>query len=99
MQATDPSPTPPPPLRSFYSGGPGGGGKWSQTLTQKVLRLTVLPDLVYFTCDSEALSLPSKTTLSCFLLFSLFVPVNNILSYLFNACAHLRALFLLFILP
>ena len=74
-------------------------GRWSQAPTQKGTKLIVLPDLVHFTCGSETLSLPSKSTLSCLFLVSPFVRVNDMLSYLFSACANLRAPSLLFILP
>lgn len=62
-------------------------------------RLIILPGLVHFTCHSEALSLPSKTTLSFLFPFSPFLCVNNTVSHLFQAGANLRAPFLLFILP
>ena len=57
-------------------------GRWSQAPTPKGTELVVLPDLVHFACDSEALLLPSKTTLSCLFLVSAFVRVSDMLSYL-----------------
>ena len=86
------SPTPPTLMRLEE-------GRQSQAPTTKGTEPIVLPDLVHFACDSEALSLPSKTTLSCLFLVSAFVRVSDMLSYLLSACANLRALFLLFILP
>ena len=69
-------------------------GRQSQAPTPKGTEL-----IVHFACDSDALSLPSKTLLSCPFLVSAFVCVCDNVVISISACANLRALFLLFILP